>query len=255
MERLKNRTTLIRVVLIAALVIIGAWAVWPTNFSIHLPGLPVSDDVPVLVADHYLTAFAAIKPDSVRVENYPKAFVPPGALHNKEELQNQSTQMLFSAAVAIPEGQPITRTLVISPEQSASLTTQIRPGKVAVSFQLDMAHGVGGWIKPGDTIALFRTLPLSPNAGRSPSRITQLLLPAIPVLAVDTDRLASLPPKIGSDHSESDNETPPVIPVEAKVITVLVTPREASQIVEAREQGALSAALRATGDDYVWTPD
>jgi pilus assembly protein CpaB len=249
MERLKNKTLLLRIALLSGIAIAMLGLLWPKNVSIHLPGVDNSDGIPVLVADHYIPAFSAIKPEMVRVENYPKSLVPPGALHAKGELQNESMQMLFAAAVAIPEGQPVTRALVIGAEQSESLTTQISPGKVAVSFEMDKAHGVGGWIKPGDTIALFHTVLPSVNGARPQGRMTQILLPAVPVLAVDEKRLA--PPAAEATPDASMNGVV-LSPTEARVITVLVTPGEATEIIEAREGGALSAVLRAVGDDYPW---
>ncbi len=47
-------------------------------------------------------------------------------------------------------------------------------------------------------------------------------------------------------------EPPPVL--EAKVLTIIVSPAEASTIIEAREAGPLNVVLRSLGDDLPWIP-
>ena len=177
------------------------------------------------------------------MQDFPKAFVPPGALHAKKDLQNENEQMLFTAAISIPEGQPVTRALVTDTSQNDTLGSLIMPGKVAVSFEADKAHGVGGWIRPGDTIALF-----------SPGRKTRLLIRSVSVVAVDTQRLGqtSIKPTDSSGEAGAILEPPPV--TEAKVLTIIVTPAEAATIIEAREAGPLNVVLRSLGDDLTWIP-
>jgi pilus assembly protein CpaB len=160
-----------------------------------------------------------------------------------EELQKENGQPLFAAAIAIPEGQPLTRALVTDAAQNNALESLVPSGKVAVSFEVDRSHGVGGWIRPGDTVALF---------GFISSKKTRLLFPSLVVVAVDARRLGQEPEKpadAGGDSAMSmDLQANP----ESKVITVLATPMQATEITSAREEGGVSLVLRSLGDDAPW---
>jgi pilus assembly protein CpaB len=210
--------------------------------------------VPVLVADRYIPAFTVIKPEWVRAMEFPKAFVPPGALRAKSDLNNENGQMLFTSAISIPEGQPVTRALVTDASQNDTLGGLIRPGKVAVSFEIDKAHGVGGWIRPGDRVAVFGATPMSINGSKSLGKKTRLLYPSVVVVAVDDKRLGQNPEK--ASDTGTDAAVIPELAASngAKIITVLVSPTEASTIIEAREDGSLSVVLRSLGDDIPWPP-
>lgn len=39
------------------------------------------------------------------------------------------------------------------------MSSLLRPGKVAVSFKVDRERSAGGWVHPGDTIAVFQKQP------------------------------------------------------------------------------------------------
>src|SRR5262249_43153371 len=155
-----------------------------------------------------------------------------GALRDKNELLSDAKQPLFTSALAIPESHPITRALLVDASQTDALGSLLRSGKVAVSFEIDRAHGVGGWVRPGDVIALY-------TSGKN----TGLLYPAVPVVAVDNKRLGH-----GAEKPRQDSQAAEGVPdiAEAngsKVLTVIVNPLEASGIIEAREEGALSVVL------------
>jgi pilus assembly protein CpaB len=237
-----TRTTKIRWFLVAAITIAFAVSFVPNgNNLFHWSTLDPGEYESILVADRYIPVFTVIKPNYVHAQEFPKALVPPGAIRNKKELQNENDQMLFVSAIAIPEGQPVTRALLAGASQNESLGTLIKPGKVAISFDVDKAHGVGGWIHPGDTVAIF-------SAG---AKKTRMLLPSVMVLAVDHQRLGQ-----GRANSESSTDSAVAADMQpssdAKVVTVLVTPKDAMALTEAREQGALSLVLRSLGDDFPW---
>ncbi len=210
----------------------GAWSGWW-----HDP----ADRISVLVADRYIQAYSVIRPEDVREQEFPKSFVPPGAVTSLQELQNDEGQRLFIAAIAVPEGHALSRALLVDAARKEALGSLVGPGKVAVSFEIDRAHGVGGWIKPGDTIAMF-------GAALKP----RLLFPSILVLAVDGDRLGEHAEKKADDSMET------IVPQEVlgasgpKVITVLASAREAASLIDARESGSFSIVLRSPGDDLPW---
>ena len=205
----------------------------------------------VLIAGHYIPAFAVIKPDMVRVQEFPKGWLPPGALRARTELANENGQMLFTSLIAIPEGQPITRAMVADAAQNDALGSLVRPGKVAVSFEIDKAHGVGGWVRPGDTVALFAATPMTLVSAKSPGKKTRLLFSSVLVVAVDDKRIGQSSGKESSAPDSAATLEPPLANG-MKVVTVLVSPLEASILIEAREEGSLNVVLRSLGDDIPW---
>jgi pilus assembly protein CpaB len=248
-----NKTNQLRTILIAAisvvLLLVGiskARSVWRWGSSD--PGEWVS----VLVADRYIPAFSVIKAEMIRAQEYPKNLVPPGALLSRNELENENKQMLFTSAISIPEGHPVTRALLTDASQNDTLGSVIQPGKVAVSFEIDKAHGVGGWIRPGDTVALFGASPMSITSARGSGKKTRLLLPSVLVVAVDDKRLGQNQDKSGENGTDPSVTPEAVMSGGAKIITVLVTPSAASALIEAREEGSISVVLRSLGDDVSW---
>jgi pilus assembly protein CpaB len=233
----------LRWILIAAVAAASAFLLFPkVAVFFHRTSFDAAEESPVLVAAHYIPAFTILKPDLAQVKTFPKDLVPPGALHAVEELQKQNGQPLLAAAIAIPEGQPLTRSLVTDAAQNNALESLIQPGKVAVSFEVDRSHGVGGWVRPGDTVAIF---------GVDSDKSTQLLFPSIVVLAVDTQRLGQNSEKPAESSGDSTSVDAPTS-TESKVITVLATPTQASEIIAAREEGGVSLVLRSLGDDAPW---
>ena len=210
-----------------------------------------TDSIPVLVTDAYIPAFQVVKPQGVKIRNYPKDFVPPGALHAKPELLSETGQFVFSSIVAIPEGEPLTRTILVEVGKDHGLSSLLHVGQVAVSFNIDKARAAGGWIQPGDTVALFETLPPDLRSALPLRKKTQLLLNRVKVLAVDKAHLGQ--------RCETPEKTDAIteltsVESESHVITVLVSPTEADALIDARERGPVSVVLRAIGDDIPWMP-
>jgi pilus assembly protein CpaB len=242
----------LRIFLVAAiLAALGVLGISKYKDVWHWNSVDPADVAPVIVADRYIPAFAVIKPEMVRAQEFPKRVVPPGSLKATSELTNESGQLLFTSAIAIPEGHPVTRALVTDASQNDTLGSLIRPGKVAVSFEIDRSHGVGGWIRPGDTVAVFGPTPMTAASFKTQGKKMRLLFPSVLVVAVDDKRLGQSQTKAESatDSSVMPDSGPPN---GAKIITVLVSPTEASAIIEAREEGNLSVVLRSLGDEIPW---
>jgi Flp pilus assembly protein CpaB len=233
---------------IAVALVVACWPRQMPSFGALFSG-ESADSMPVLVADRYLPAFQMIKPENVRVRYFPKDFAPLGALHSKAELVTETNQSAFSSLVAIPQGEPMTRTVLVEAGKDQGLSFLLRSGAVAVSFSVDKSRSAGGWIQPGDTIALYETLPIDPTRRSEAGTRTRLLLSAVKVLAVDKMRLGQ---KLEPGSKEDALQAMASAETDTKMITVLVNPVEAAWIVEARESGPLSLVLRALGDDVPW---
>jgi len=236
-----NRTLIIRVVLGIGIGIALLWVVVPRIVTWSQSAFSRNaGDVEIWIADRYIPAYSAVSRKQLRAVRWPRAYVPPGALLSQDPLSDERDRPRFSAAVAIPEGQPLTRTLLFEAGQGDSLATLLRPGQSAVSFEVDRARGAGGWVKPGDTIAVFFARP-----------DMRLMIPSITVLAVDGKRLSTAvePPSV----KENENELL-LMQTQASslVITVRANPIEAASLIKATDAGRVHLIVRSAGDELPW---
>jgi len=206
-----------------------------------------TDEIPVLVADHFIAPFQVLKSEDIKVRMFPRDFVPPGVLHASSEILKDDGQFLYSSMVGIPEGQPLTRMILNETGKDHGLSSFLRPGKVAVSFKVERDKSAGGWVKPGDTIAIFQTLPLD-LAGHGGRRQTRLLLNAVEVLSVDQAHLGH---EVSTENKPEAIENGPV-ENETSILTVLTNTAEASSLIEAQQAGPLMIVLRPLGDEIPW---
>src|SRR4051812_27655396 len=107
----------LRTILVVSLGLAILWAGLP-KLRMLCAGADGGETVSILVADRYIPALTALRAPGVHLQDYPKSLVPPGALHSKEELTNDSDQTLFLSAIAIPQGQPITQAMLVGANQS-----------------------------------------------------------------------------------------------------------------------------------------
>ena len=220
-------------------------AVFRGSFSDKDKSIMGSDEsIPVLVASEYIPAFTIVKIKMAAVRHFPKEYVPPGSIHTIRELVGSEDHELYMAAVAIPAGQPLTQTVMDELGKSRGMASTLPQGKVAVSFAADPVRGAGGWVEPGDSIAVFHTM-LSAHKEEALHK-TSLLFPSLPVWAVDKNRLGAPHPDAPPGSLQENPESGPT------VFTVVVNPLQAARLIEAREEGHLSVVLRSLGDDSSW---
>ncbi len=247
----KHRT---RLILGAGLAVALGFAFVPTSPLKAGSSSALEGSVSVLVAKRYTPAFQVIRLDGVEVRRFPASFVPPGALNNVSELANSRGEGVYASMVAIPEGQPLTRAVLIDATEKKRMASLLRAGSVAVSFSVDKSHAAGGWVQPGDTIAIFATPPFSSGSADSGIKGTHLLFSSMQVLAVDNLRLGqSLSNEKDSAKENMAEETSE--DTQVRILTVLASPSQAEKLLDAREKGTLSVVLRALGDDPGWVHD
>jgi pilus assembly protein CpaB len=241
----KNKL-LIRSILAILILVLGGWYLGMGIFGEHIFLGNTGDDLlAVVVANRYIGAFTPVMRNQVTIRNFPKSYIPPGALHAVADLVGDNGLPIFASAVAIPEGQPITRSLLNELGKSHGMASILGPGKVAVAFAVDPVRGVGGWVQPGDTIAIFNGIHEN-KPTKQWMRSSQMLFSSVRVLAVDHKRVGNASPNAEASECGNDADTG------GNVLTVLMNPLEASRLVEARENGHLSIVLRALGDDVPW---
>jgi pilus assembly protein CpaB len=125
----------------------------------------------------------------------------------------------------IAKNEPILRSKITAPNQPATLSSMLAPGKRAVTVRVDDVRGVAGFIQPGDLVdvVLIRTMAES----RSNDSYSEIILQSAKVLAID---------QITGEHTEQ--------PTIAKAVTLEVGVEEAQKILLATNIGRLSLILR-----------
>lgn len=125
----------------------------------------------------------------------------------------------------IARNEAILRSKVTAPNQPATLSSVLAPGKRAVTVRVDDVRGVAGFIQPGDLVdvVLIRTAAES----RSEESYSQVILQSAKVLAID---------QITGEHTEQ--------PTIAKAVTLEVGVEDAQKILLATNIGRLSLILR-----------
>jgi pilus assembly protein CpaB len=147
--------------------------------------------------------------------------VPSGASLSLDSLVGQKPIRL------IKKGEVILSTHIQQASDVAPLSETIQPGFRAVTFQVNEASNVAGFIVPGSFVDVL--MRAQNDGGASFSRV---ILQRLPVLAVGHDRVVNDPSK----------------PKLSGLITLEVTVAQAEQIEMARGLGNLTLLLRNSND-------
>ena len=166
----------------------------------------------------------------------PEQFVQPYAVSSPRDVLGKVT------IAPIAEGEQILLTKVRRPEDvpvDATLSGLTPKGKRAVTIGVDAITGVGGFVRPGDTVDILWSFKL-PQPGQSEGQVVTLtLFQDVPVLAVGRDIVG---------RATKTAETSPDY-----TVTLALTPQETSVVLFAREQGRIQLSLRSRleGDERV----
>ncbi|PIR32180.1 MAG: Flp pilus assembly protein CpaB [Alphaproteobacteria bacterium CG11_big_fil_rev_8_21_14_0_20_44_7] len=152
------------------------------------------------------------------------------------------------AAAPIIEGEPLSASKLKNPNDPSFLAGQLPEGMRAVSVGVNLVDSVTGFVSPGDMVDVIFTFELATETldtgdlaatgGREEERvgISEVLLPAVKVLAVDRRVVAGNTP---------DGEQPPV----PASVTLAVNQRDAQKLRLGEKMGRLSLILRSLADN------
>jgi pilus assembly protein CpaB len=172
--------------------------------------------VPVVVASAPALPGRSVDQSKLEVVSWPAKTVPQGAFTHPSALTNR---VLARSVVA---GEPILESTLLPVGTAAGLGALIEESSLAVSIKVDQFIGVGGFVQPGSRVDVVATLD-----GR-----TNVVLQNLKVLAVD----------VRVDRSEGSTEP-------AQVVTLEVSPKQASTLTHAENAGSLKLALRNPNND------
>ena len=195
--------------------------------------------VEVVVAAKDLPEGTALEASQMKMVLVPEKFVQPYAVRSPGEI-------LHRVAVApIAEGEQILSNKLRSAEAAAapkeSTLSGIMPkGKRAVTIAVDSITGVGGFVRPGDTVDILWTTQV-PGASKQESELVTLtLFQEVPVYAVGREVVGRAGSK--SQKSTSSEESPQY------TVTLALTPQETSFLLFARDAGRIQLSLRPKAD-------
>lgn len=191
------------------------------------PGVE-GEKVPIFVALKDIAYGDPIVPEMVKLKPVPAEDVPPEAITDFKELENRR------AAQKIVAGDPITgRKLLKKGESGGSRTDQIPDGYRAIPVRVDAASGGAGLILPGDRVDLMVHMPENPTRGVRKT-VTLTFLQNVKVFAVDD--------MVSTEQNAAQS-------VQAKTISLLVTPEQAQLVILASELGNIRLVMRRAGDE------
>jgi pilus assembly protein CpaB len=188
--------------------------------------------VDLYVMERPLAYGQALASEDVRVMRWPGDAVPEGAF----VLAEGAPDPLFPEGAAGPRmvlramerHEPVLAAKLTEPGEDAGLTARLGPGKRAFAIRVDVASGVSGFVRPGDTVDVYWT------GRRLEEEVTRLVEARVPVIAVDQT--------IDAGALEASV---------ARTVTVEATPLQVASLAQAQATGSLTLSLVGVGDDSV----
>lgn len=187
------------------------------NVQVKTVSLPTR---PVVVAAADLELGAELRPDDLRVVDWPQSAMPMGAFSNPEEVVGRGLVM------PVIQNEPILPMKLAGKGAGSGLPVVIPEGKRAVSVRVNEVIGVAGYVLPGTKVDVLATA--TPTSNREDTT-TKLVLSNVQVLAAGT--------KLEQDGEQGK-------PVSVNVVTLLVTPEESERLTLGATEGKIQLALR-----------
>jgi len=176
----------------------------------------------IVVAKREILKGDLIKPDDIRLQEWRKDALPEGAIEKIEDLQDKRVRS------TIIVGEPLLAGKLLEGKDGGP---EIPAGMKAVTVKIDNAS-YAGLIKPGDNVDVLVHVVADTQRGIM-ATTTKQLLSNIKVLAVD-------------DIIERPTAGEPA--VQAKTVSLLVTPKDAMRVTYAQEVGKILLIMRSMKD-------
>ena len=198
----------------------------------------------VLVAKQDIPKGVVIESAGLDTAVVPNKFVQPQAVTSLNRISGMVT------VADISKGEQITLTKLANVKQAGGDLAGVTPaGKRAISISVDSISSVGGMVKPGDYVDVIATLqvPVQSAEGQQASQIAVLpLFQNVLVLAVGQNTGGPVNP-----GSRGRGETVETAGAGPALITLALTPQEASFAAFVQEQGKIRLTLRSPADAKV----
>lgn len=209
------------IVFVLAITAGGAFAFGTYRYIQQAPGrVEAMPTRPVVVAAVNLDLGAELRPEDIRLVEWPSSGVPANAFGNAEDVMGRG---LIQSVV---QNEPILASKLASKEAGAGLPPVIPAGMRALSVRVNDVVGVAGYVLPGTRVDVVATVNPTQNQTDVTSKV---VLTNVQVLAAGT--------KIERDTDGGK-------PIAVSVVTLLVDPSEAERLTLASTEGKIQLALR-----------
>lgn len=175
---------------------------------------------PIVVTVANLDIGDAIKPEQVKVEQWPQEKVPPGAITSLEEIEGKyARQYMFP-------GEPLLSGKLMDSNRDLD-SAKIPPGYRVAAVKVDDESAVANLINPGDHVDVIAYIKARGEQGVQ----TQTILRNVRVFAVNSETSR------GKEMADTDR-------IDAKTISLLVKPAQVQLVVLAEQLGKVELSLR-----------
>lgn len=208
-------------VLVLALTAGGAFAYGTYRYIQSVPARAESLPTrPVIVAATNLDIGREVRPEDVRIVEWPAGAVPADAFSTADEVIGRGV------IDSLVQNEPVLKSKLAAREAGSGLPPVIPAGMRALSVRVNDVVGVAGYVLPGTRVDVVATVNPTQQATDITSKV---VLTNVLVLAAGT--------KIERDSSEGK-------PMSVSVVTLLVQPAEAERLTLASTEGQIQLALR-----------
>ncbi|WP_170473644.1 Flp pilus assembly protein CpaB [Ruegeria arenilitoris] len=190
--------------------------------------------VDVIVSNRALRYGEKLIPEDVRTVQWPENAIPEGSFLDMTVLFPETGDNERFVLRAMEKDEALMAVKVTAPGQSAGLTSQLKKGMRAFAISVDVASGVSGFLRPGDSVDVYWTGSLRGAVDGAAGEITRLIQTNIELIAVDQTA--------GSDITGATI---------ARTVTVAATPEQIAALAQAQNTGRLSLALVGVQDETV----
>lgn len=183
------------------------------------------ETVDIFVAKVPITVRDSITEELVSLEKWPKDKAPPDAITDWEVINGRSPMYpLF-------EGEPIVKKKLRNPDEGVGVTERIRKGyrglPVKVTYEM-----TSGLLQPGDMVDVLVVFRQGGGVSRT---VVKTILENVPIFAVNEKIIR---------ETNVDGKV-----INARTVTLEVTPTQAEKVTLAMKMGDLSLSMRSPGDD------
>ncbi|WP_299943745.1 Flp pilus assembly protein CpaB [uncultured Ruegeria sp.] len=190
--------------------------------------------VDVLVSTRSLKYGERLNEEDVRTVQWPEDAIPEGTFVDVAVLFPDTKNNERFVLRAMEKDEAIMEVKITNPGETAGLRSQLPKGMRAFALRVDVASGVSGFLRPGDTVDVYWTGSLRGTSDAGRGEITRLVLTNIELVAVD--QIA------GSDVTGTTI---------ARTVTVAATSQQIAALAQAQNTGSMSLALVGVQDDEV----
>lgn len=217
-----------RLFIVMALALLsGLAAAWLALNYLRQPESPIrpvqASETEVVVAARDLSLGTVLTAEDVKLVGWPGGLLPEGYSSSVEEVLGRGV------ITNVVLNEPLISRKIALKEAGGGLPIVIPEGMRGVSVRVDDVISIAGFVLPGTRVDVMVTLD---QGNQSDNPVTKLILQNVPVLT-------------SGQVVERDINGEPI---QVTVITLLVSPEHAEQLVLAATRGRIQLALRNTLD-------